>query len=279
MKSALLVAAAIVAAAIAHFAGRSAGKTPVSGDKFSQTLRPAAAQKRLTGALAEVSGLAIASETTVYAHNDEQAVIYELDVGSGKVLRTISLGRPAVAGDFEALAANDGALSLITSAGVIYKAMVEPGRSIPFRTLDTGLGRECEIEGFAPAEGVDVYLVACKRAKGRLVVYKWGPETGAAKLIDLKLDGVVPNPNEFRAGDIVSDKTAGTLLVLDSSAGAILEVSMKGQRLGYWRLGGNHPQAEGLALLKDGKLLVADEGRIGHGSLSGGVLTLYPPRR
>ncbi len=272
--------AIIVAAAVAAHAGAAHGKKRAHADGFGQTLHQAAAPKRLVGALSEISGLAPATPTSVYAHNDEAATIFELDLRSGKILRTFSFGRPAVIGDFEAIAAHDGALSLITSAGVIYEAKPGPRRrTLSFNTVDTGLGGACEIEGFAPAKAGDAFFVACKSSKRRLVVYKWTPQGGAAKAIDLKLDGIVPNPDEFRATDIVNDHKSGTLLILDSSAGAILEVSMTGESAGYWRLGGKHPQAEGLALLADGRLLVADEGKTGRGSIGAGVLTLYPPRR
>lgn len=267
-------------ATFAAFAGAGVNTALAAAEEFSRTLHPAAAQLPLAGALAEVSGLASAGQTSVYGHNDESATIFELDALSGEILRTVSLGRPAVIGDFEAIAAHGGVLSLITSKGVIYEAMNEPRRrSLGFRTFDTGLGRTCEIEGFTPTETGDAYLIACKRAQRRLVVYKWSLEAGAVKAVNMKLEDAVPNPKEFRAADIVRDQKTGTLLVLDSSAGAILEVSMTGEGVGYWRLGGKHPQAEGLALLADGRLLVADEGKIGRGSIRGGVLTLYPPRR
>lgn len=269
-----------VLAAFAAVAGAVVSAPLASAEEFSRTLHPAATQKRLAGALAEVSGLAPAGQRSVYAHNDEAATIFELDAQSGKILRTVSLGRPAVIGDFEAIAARGDVLSLITSEGVIYEAKVEPRRrSLGFRTFDTGLGRVCEIEGLTPTEAGGAYYIACKRAERRLVVYKWSREAGAAKIINLTLESAVPNPREFRAADIAFDQETGTLLVLDSSAGAILEVSLKGESVGYWRLAGKHPQAEGLAVLADGRLLVADEGRAGRGSIEGGELTLYPPRR
>jgi len=266
--------AALGAAALALISG------PVFGEKFSQTMYPLAEQTRLAGALSEVSGLAPAGKASVYAHNDEQGAVFELDVLSGKTLRTLTLGRPAAIDDFEAIAAKDGALSLITSKGIVYEAMLDGRRSaLRYRTIDTGVGSACEIEGFARADARDGYFIACKKSGRRLVVYKWSRKAGARRVIDLPLKRVVPNPDEFRASDIVADPAAGTLLVLDSSAGAILEVSLNGEGVDYWRLGGKHPQAEGLTLLGDGKIVVADEGKTGQGSIGGGALTLYPPRR
>lgn len=266
---------AIAALAAIFVAGVSTAET--SAAEFVRTLAPAA-QIRLPGALAEVSGLAPAGAASVYAHNDEQATIYEIDIRSGKALRSMSLGRPPLMGDFEAIVAQDGALSLVTSRGEVFSA--EAGRrrrSTGYQRIDTGIEKNCEIEGVAASS--DGYLLACKHAKRRLVIYEWSEADGARLLIDMKLGDAIPNPENFRATELVRDPETGSLLVLDSAAGAILEVSMKGEPIAYWRLGGDHPQAEGLALLADGRLAVADEGRMGKGSLGGGVLTIYPPRR
>jgi len=270
MRRALAAAAVGVGALMAEHA---------LGEKFSRSLQPAAAPVRLAGSLAEVSGLAPASTNSVYALGDEQALIFELDARSGKVLRKISFGRPPLVGDFEAIAVRNGHVALITSAGVIYEATLDPRRrALDYRTLDTGLGANCEIEAFAPGRTHDAYFIACKRLDARLIVYEWSPGAGAKTIIDRKLGKLVPNPKDFKATDMVADDRAGSLLILDASAGALLEVSMTGEKLSYWRLGGNHPQAEGLALLSDGALLVADEGKIGKGTITGGALTRYPPR-
>ncbi len=271
MRSAFAGFSAIIAAAIALIS--AAGASDWSG-----TLLPVAAPMQLPGALAEISGLARASDASLYAHNDEQAVIYEIDSRTGMALGSFSIGRPTLTGDFEAVLARDGAVFLIASDGRIVEAPLTPqGRSRDFKLVDTGLGAACEIEGAAFADGG--ILLACKRSKRRLVIYKWSPADGVSKIIDRKLAGLVPDPGDFRAADLVVDDEAGTLLILDSAAGAILELTMQGEPAGYWRLGGDHPQSEGLALLADGRLAVADEGTKARGSIGGGVLTIYPPRR
>lgn len=244
--------------------------------KGSSILEPVGPPVRLDGALTEISGLAPAGAARVYAHNDEAATIFELDAVTGAIVRRFSLGRPAVTGDFEAISLVGDTLSLITSNGRIHEATIEPDRRVlEFRVVDIGLGATCEIEGFAPVDDASAFLVACKEAGPRLNVYKWSRAGGAAPFLSMKLKGVVPNPRKFRAADLVFDETTQTLLVLDSGAGAILEVSPAGEPVGYWRLAGSHPQAEGLALLPDGRLLVADEGKAG----AGGTLTTFRRRR
>lgn len=243
-------------------------------------LLPVARPVHLTGALAEVSGLAPASETSVYAHNDEQATIHEVDIRTGTILRVQSMGRPPVPGDFEAIAVTETDRLLITSKGALLRApKSDRGRSLRYRAVDTKLETRCEIEGLAPADRNGGLFLACKHAGRRLVIYRWSATAGKVRAINLKLDDAVPNPKAFRATELVRDQRTGTLLVLDSAAGAVLEISTRGERIGYWRLGGDHPQAEGLALMPDGTMVVADEGRIGDGVVAPGALTLYPPRR
>jgi len=253
--------------------------SPAAAGKFSATLQPAS-RHALPGALVEISGLAPTGSGRVYAHTDESASIFEIDIASGEIVSTFSLGRPAALGDFEAIALKDGVLALAASTGVIYEATLDPRkRSLAFRTIDTGLGSVCEIEGVAPTAAPGGYFLVCKSMKNRLVIYEWSRERGAFRLIDRKLRGAVPKPKEFRATDLVVDAARGAFLILDSRAGAILEVAMDGGKTRYWRLGGEHRQAEGLALLDDGRLLVADEGKIGEGRIAAAALTLYPPRR
>ena len=272
----LLAAAACIAGLKALFCAALASGTQPRID----LLPPVAGPVRLTGALAEVSGLAPASATSVYAHNDEQATIYEVDIRTGEVLGDQSAGRPPLPGDFEAIAVNATRTLLAASDGRLVIAQpTKHKRRLRFRSLDVKLPGDCEIEGMAPADREGSFFFACKHAGRRLVIYRWSAVAGAAKAIDVKLDKAVPNPKAFRATELVRDPRSGTLLVLDSAAGAVLEISTEGDRIGYWRLGGDHPQAEGLALMPDGTMVVADEGRIGDGAMTHGALTLYPPRR
>ena len=69
-------------------------------------------QETLSRRLEEISGLAVTREGRVFAHNDERAVFYELDPGSGEILKAFSAGIGGIPGDFEGIAI----LSLIPKA-------------------------------------------------------------------------------------------------------------------------------------------------------------------
>lgn len=274
MRAAVFRAAIGVMAAVdAAGAGAAA-----AGGNFSRRLNPVAQDIMLDAALTEVSGLADAGGGQVFAHDDERALIYELDPRSGRTLRKVAFGAPPIAGDFEAIVAHDGKISLMTSAGVIYRMRADARQTVRRpEIIDTTMGAICEIESLA-TDGADDFFLACKEAERRLVVYQWSPAKGLSRLFQKKLETLAPNPKTFRAADMVFDKATRTLLVLDSSVGALLEVTLSGDREGYWRLGGRHQQAEGLALLPTGELVVADEGNKGKGNSKRGYLTIYPPR-
>ena len=252
---------------------------PAQSGDFDRRLRPLAKKILLGVELSEISGLAPAPGGELYAHGDEKAEILEIEPLTGRVIDRFAFGDPPVAGDFEAIVAAGGAVSLITSGGDIYVAHLARNRKAsPFERFDTKLGRKCEIEAFAAAEAPGAYFIACKQANKRLVVYEWSRKEGARRVINVKLNALAPNPKTFRATDIVRDERKKTLLVLDAADAALLEVTMKGAFVGYWRLGGKHRQAEGLAVLSDGKIVVADEGGKTEGRRNPGYLTIYPPR-
>ncbi|HYN45337.1 MAG TPA: hypothetical protein VES64_01460, partial [Allosphingosinicella sp.] len=166
--------------------------------------------------LREISGLAAASPGSVFAHDDERAVVHEIELATGRTLRRFSLGDPPARGDFEGIAADRTHVYLITSDGQLLAAPIgADGASVPFEVHDTGVGAACEIEGLSLAPEPDSLLILCKRARhgrreGRLLIYRWSIG-GAAPVgrpwrdIDLgeaadgALDGFAPSSIEWVA--------------------------------------------------------------------------------
>lgn len=220
--------------------------------------------------LREVSGLAAAGPGRVLAHDDEQAAVHEIDVDAGRTVRSFSLG--GMRGDYEGIAVAGDRLFLIDSGGTLLAAPLgADGPRVPFVRHDTGA--DCEVEGLAngPVEGT--LLILCKTVRGRtgmLRVYSWPTGGGEARLwLDLDLSerqaGLAPSGIERIAG-------SGMLLVLSARTHSMLVLDAEGGVLGTIPLpAGRHPQPEGIALLPDGRLAVADEG--GRGGP--GRLTLY----
>lgn len=234
-------------------------------------------QWALPDGLHEVSGLALSEDGRLFAHGDEQAVIFELDFVSGRAVKRFAFGNPAVPGDFEGIAFVGPRLFLITSAGDLLEGREgAPGEHVKHRLHRTGLGDRCEIEGLDYDPDAGALLILCKQARqrelaGAIAVLAWSP-TALAPLPHLERvlawtpdDGApeAVNPSALTRSAtgtlVLAAARQGLLIELDPRAGIIRSIRLADDR---------HPQAEGIALAADGTLLVADEGRRGRGRLS-----------
>jgi SdiA-regulated len=241
---------------------------------------PPADRWELPKVLQEISGLAVDSAGRLFAHDDERAIIYQLDPATHRVLKRFSFGRPALRGDFEAIALVGGQIILTTSDGVLYAGREgRDGESVPYVTQATGAGRYCEIEGMAFVPGDRSLLLACKQARtaaltGHLAVLRWSLDQRALDSrprLFVPLTEITPGlrGSTFHPSDLVRLPGTGHYLVLAARERAIVELSEAGKVVEVRRLRrGDHPQAEGLALGREGALLVADEGGNGRGTIS-----------
>lgn len=242
---------------------------------------------KLDKTLKEISGLATAGPSSVFAHNDEHAIIHEIDVRTGAVIRSFALGKPTVAGDFEAIARRGDMIYLATGGGLLYEAKIKKHRErTRYNVFDTGLGDVCEVEGLAFDPEANAFLLLCKRAsldpeRTRLIIYRWTFTDRLAKprpWLDIPLIDILPahaRNQEVRASELARDPKSGNLLIVDSNAAAIIEITPQGKAAGYRALAKeSHPQAEGLALMSDGSIVVGDEGRG-----KAGRLTAYEPQK
>lgn len=223
---------------------------------------PSAVQD-LPGQLTEVSGLAVSPDGRIFAHSDENGEVTELDPATGSRIARFGIGRSPVAGDFEGIAWADGRLFLITSEGTI--AEFPAGRDdtrVEYRRHVTGLNRTCEVEGLAHDARAGALLVLCKR------MYEGGPpgiyafELGPMRL-DPRPRHVVraPSGDAVDPSGIVVHAETGHMLVLAARQRRIIELDASGRPVAERELRRSvHRQAEGIELLADGTLLIADEG-------------------
>ncbi len=240
----------------------------------------------LDAKLREASGLAVAGPKSVFTHNDEIAIISEVNIDSGATVRSFALGKPTLAGDFEAIAIVGEAVWLAASDGMLIEGRIMPhGQRSRFAQYDTGIGEFCEIEGLAAASRKGVFHLLCKRSlqgrDGRLLIYQWSLGERFAEpraIIDVALASLVAKriAADFRPTDLAANDATGGFYILNS-AGGVLEIDKTGGLVSYRPFDRDrHPQAEGLAFLDDGRLAIADEG-----GKRNGALTLYdaPKRR
>src|SRR5512147_3239724 len=79
-------------------------------------------QWKLPKKLDEISGLAFDEQDRLFAHNDERAVIHQIDWHRGSLVKSFALGDPPVRGDFEGIAVAASRFYLMTSDGMLYSA-------------------------------------------------------------------------------------------------------------------------------------------------------------
>lgn len=234
--------------------------------------RRAARQVVLPAALHEVSGLAADALGTVYAHADERGVLHQLHVPSGRILRSIPVGSPPVRADFEGIAVVGRQLVVMTSDGQLYSATVgDDGIVAPFTRTDTGLGKRCELEGLAFDAARDLLLIGCKlpvRSSGppHVTVFRWSraasrlaqPEQIVVPMTDIERASGV---SRFHPSGVEVDPVSGHYLLLAGRERALVEITPDGNVLAGAQLTHSlHGQPEGLTLLGDSLLLIADEG-------------------
>ncbi len=273
--------AAFCAALVVAFACAPAPSAPASPPPGSQFAAERSDHWRLPAQLAEISGLAVSSDGRLFAHDDERAVIYEIDASNGRVVKNFALGSPIETGDFEGLAITpEGAFHLITSRGQLYTFREgADGAHVPFETTDTGARATCtDIEGLAYLADEQSLVIACKRMRGKemrstITLYKWrpsAPETPAAAWLTLQETDLTSRAGveNFRPSSVEIDPVSGRVLLLSGNSGAFAELDQQGAVLSARALGAGHAQAEGVTVAPDGGLIISDEAAGGQAALS-----------
>lgn len=241
---------------------------------------PPADRWDLPKALREISGLAVDSAGRIFAHDDEQAIIYQLDPATHRVVKRFSFGLPAVRGDFEAIAVVGRQVILTTSNGVLYAGREgRDGESVPYVTQATGIGRDCEVEGMSYEAPGHALLFACKEPRtpalvGHLAVLRWSLDRKALDprpWIFVPLSAITRElkGQGFHPSELLRVPGNGHYLVLSGREHAIAEITSTGNVVAVARLRrADHRQAEGLAFAPDGSLLISDEGAGRRGAVT-----------
>jgi uncharacterized protein YjiK len=247
--------------------GPPSGANPL--ERF--VLSEPAAEFRLSGRLREISGLAVSEDGRVFAHDDERAVIYEIDTRNGDLVKAFAMGDAPIRGDFEGIAVVDDRFYLVSSDGVIYESG-EGGDDdrMLFNAYATGVGRRCEVEGLAHEPVDDTLLILCKNARDEsleafVAVFRWSRAERSLfvqpLLIDLEDVERATDQKNFAASGIERDPRTGHYVLIAGPDRAVVAVRRDGRVLGGGRLDADrHPQAEGITFGAEGRLWIADEG-------------------
>ena len=242
---------------------------------------PPLARWLLPAALSEVSGLELTHDGRLLAHDDERGRVTVIDPRGGEMIKRFTLADLDKPVDFEGIAEAHGMLYLLASNGELYEFREGAnGARVPYVMLDTRLGHECEFEGLAfdPARGV--LLMPCKNVhikglEGNLVIYRMKPGANVAPQLSrliVPIGRIVAGHDwrHFHPAGIGIDPATGSYVLVAAREQALLELSPDGDVLGSESLPPGHPQAEGIAITRDGVLILGDEA-----VASRATLTLY----
>ncbi len=228
------------------------------------------AQWRLPNRLREISGLALTADGRLFGHDDERAVIYEIDIAQGALGKAFAVGEPAETGDFEGLAITPaGEFWLTTSrGGSIASAKARTAATwlssastqafatfARWRALPTWRQRKAS---FSPAKATTI--AACETlshfTRGQLAAET--PRLGARfpRLQSRRRRACARLPRRAWR----SIRARGRILLLSARDGALAEFDADGGLLAARRLGAEHVQAEGMTVTAEGALVIADEG-------------------
>jgi len=237
-------------------------------------------QYKLSAYLKEISGLAATEDGRIFTHDDERGIVYQLNYKNGKILKRFSIANKIPDRDFEGIAIADALYYLITSSGDIYEFNeTGNGKFSKSKIYRTGLTVSNNIEGLCYDTSTNSLLIACKgfpgkKLKGYRAVYSY----------ELKGKKLIPEPRfllplnhldkrykfrNFSPSAIEYNSATGTFFILSSHVKALIEVSPEGKILNGISLSGKmHTQPEGLTFTKDMKMIISDEGRGGHSTIT-----------
>lgn len=235
---------------------------------------------RLPERLREISGLATL-DGRLFGHGDELGIIYEIDPSHGRFVKAFALGGATVHDDFEGIAVAGDRFYLVASSGRLYESLEgADGERVLYNTYGTGIGRDCDVEGlaFEPADRSLLLLCKTPRPDGFVRIHHWSLERrtlseNAPLLISVATlaDGI--GGDSFHPSGIERHPDTGHYFVVAARESALAEVTPDGEVVSVRALPRRHRQPEGIALLSDDVLALADEGARGRAHL-----TLYRPR-
>ena len=232
-------------------------------------------QWNLPDRLREISGLALTGDERLLAVDDEIGFIYELDYENGGIVKTFAFGDPVITGDFEGIAVLDDRVWLMTSDGdLLVAAEGGDGEAVDFDHFETGIGEDCELEGLAELHDAGALLLMCKdgRDRKKLRMYEWHPVDGLVeetKLPEKDMEDAIDKKRVSPSG-VAIRPGSDERFVVTGIQHAVFAISADGELNDViMRLDkGRHRQAEGIALTRDGRMLIADEGGKGRARLA-----------
>lgn len=219
--------------------------------------------------LREISGIALTPDGRLFAHDDELARVFEIDPKRGMVKKSFLLGK-GLKGDFEGITVVDLDLYMTLSNGLIYKFREGANEStVPYTTVDTKLGKECEFEGIAYEKDSARLVLPCKNVnmkhlEDQLVIYRLkigSTDSTGLSMLTVPISEVIGSNEwkKFRTSDITIEPGTGNYVLISSQEKGLVVLTPAGEVLRSEALPGDHKQAEGVAISPENILIISDE--------------------
>lgn len=240
---------------------------------------------KLPKALREISGLTFTDDGRLLCHNDESGTVFEVNYQTGEIVKRFYLGRLLLRGDFEGIAARKDTVFLVTSAGIVHRFReAQNEQHVDYQRFATKLSIANDVEGLVYDSDTESLLLACKADPGKglgqtKAVYAFSLKTRTLKskprfLLSLQEILSQTGRKEFNPSAIERHPGTGHFFVLASNGLAIVELDREGKLLAVSTLPKSvHDQPEGLAIARDGTLIISNEG-----PKKSGTLVIYPPK-
>lgn len=241
----------------------------------SETLEVQGDRWQLPKRLREASGLAVLDENYLLTHNDEQGLVYRLNLNQRAVEAHITVGAPPIADDYEGIAVTGDAIFLVNSKGTLYQMehaeIAVGGQGREAIKIETGAGEFCEIEGLHHFKGE--LLLPCKTPlteeyKNQFVIFGWHLNRQELTVkISLPMESVSPGKTLYPTA---IDVTANHYYVLASRRLVVIDSTQRSAAPPkLFKLPKKiHPQPEGLALLADGSLVIVEDRKSSQSTLA-----------
>jgi len=240
---------------------------------------------KVSNKLNEMSGLAATADGRLFAHDDEDPIVYVLSYTTGEILKRFTVGSGFMEEDFEGIAVKKDTLFLVTSSGDLF-AFQETGdrEHADFQLYRTFLSEKNDVEGLEYDPATDCLLLACKGDPGKgyggyKAVYAFSLKTRTLQkdprfLIPLKDAGGRKRKGSFSPSGIAFHPDSGTFFIISADDASIMEIDQQGTILDQEEIPvATNSQPEGIVFLPDGSMLIANDGQGGAGAI-----TVYPAR-
>ena len=237
-------------------------------------------KENLGKVLNEISGITFNNnENTLLAISDSKQKVFEINLTKQKLEDYTNNIVPSKS-DIEDIVMVDSSLYLLSSKGIIYEVPAKKKDSSPAKAYPFRLTAQNDFETLyydAEANGLIMVCKHCPSDKGKNIrsAYRFNP---ASKQFD-KAEFFTFNTQEIKKilnGDKAQfDPSAaavhpitGQLYVLSSAGNLLVIADRRGKIIKAYHLNPEQfPQAEGIAFMPDGDMLISNEGKYGAATL------------